>query len=62
MYFGRGLDQKHLLLLTVIYCCLVPYSLRLTGFNGCDTLLEITVADVRYQVDVILSPDTLYLQ
>ena len=35
------------------------YSLRLTGFNGCDTLLEITVADVRYQVDVILSPDTL---
>jgi subtilisin-like proprotein convertase family protein len=35
------------------------YSLHLTGFNGCDTILEITIADVRYQVDVILRPDTL---
>ncbi|MBK8850682.1 MAG: hypothetical protein IPN73_11060 [Saprospiraceae bacterium] len=35
------------------------YSLKLFGYNGCDTTLQINLPDERYDVDAVLLPDTL---
>lgn len=35
------------------------YNLEIKGFNGCDTVLQVVIPDERYQVDVVLLPDTL---
>ncbi len=35
------------------------YYLTLTGFNGCDTIIEIAIDDISYEVDVVLPSDTL---